>query len=61
MMTRKVDEIKVWSAPQNVKDVQSLMGFANFYRRFIMGFSKIAKLLTDLTKKGIKWEWTPTC
>ena len=37
------------------------MGFANFYRRFIEGFSKIAKSLTDLTKKSVKWHWTPAC
>jgi len=37
------------------------MGFANFYPRFIKGFSKIAKLLMDLTKKEIKWTWTPLC
>jgi len=41
--------------------VQSFLGFANFYRWFIKGFSKIVKLLTDLTKKGIKWTWTPSC
>jgi len=37
------------------------MGFANFYRRFMKGFSKIAKPLTDLTKKVIKWTWPPSC
>ena len=37
------------------------MGFANFYRRFIEGFSKIAKPPTDLTKKSVKWNWTPVC
>jgi len=36
------------------------MGFDNFDRRFIKGFSKIAKPLTDLTKKSIKWMWTPS-
>jgi len=41
--------------------VQSFMGFANFYRQFIKGFSKIAKPLTDLTKKDIKWTCTPSC
>jgi len=58
MTTKKVEEITPWSPPQKVVDVQSFMGFANFYRRFITGFSKIAKPLTDLTKKGIKWSWT---
>jgi len=57
MTTKKVEEIQVtaWLTPQKVVDVQSFMGFANFYRQFIKGFSKIAKPLTDLTKKGIKW------
>jgi len=57
----KVEEIRAWSTPEKIVDVQSFMGFANFYRRFITGFSKIAKPLTDLTKKGIKWTWTPSC
>jgi len=57
----KVEEIRAWSTPEKVVNVQSFMGFANFYRRFIKGFSKIAKPLTDLTKKGIKWTWTPSC
>ena len=47
--------------PGKVVDVQSFMGFANFYGRFIKGFSKIANPLTDLMKKGIKWTWTPSC
>jgi len=43
MTSTKVEEIRAWSTPEKVVDVQSLMGFANFYRRFIKGFSKIAK------------------
>ena len=61
MTSTKVEEIRAWSTPEKVVYVQSFMGFANFYRRFIKGFSKIAKPLTDLTKKGIKWTWTPSC
>src|SRR6266702_1275434 len=34
------------------------MGFINFYRRFIKGFSKIARVLNELTKKNTPWEWT---
>ena len=61
MTSTKVEEIRARSTPEKVIDVQSFMGFANFYRRFIKGFSKRAKPLTDLTKKGIKWTWTPSC
>jgi len=61
MRTKKVEEITAWSPPQKVVDVQSFMGFAHSYRRFIKGISKIAKPLTDLTKKGIKWHWTNAC
>jgi len=38
-----------------------LHGLANLYRQFLKGFSKIANLLMNLTKKGIKWTWTPSC
>jgi len=54
MTSTKVEEIQAWSTPEKVVDVQTFIGFANFYRWFIKGFSKIAKPLTDLTKKGIK-------
>jgi len=56
--TKQVEEITTWLPPQKVVDVQSFKGFANIYPRFIKGFSKIAKPLTDLTKMGIKWNWT---
>jgi len=55
MTSTKVEEIWAWSTPQEDVELQCLMGFANFYRRFIKGFSKIATPLMDLTKKGIKW------
>jgi len=61
LTTKKVEEITAWLPPEKVLDVQGCMGFANFYGRLIKGFSKIAKPLTDLTKKGIKWNWTNAC
>ena len=61
MTSKKVEDIQVWNTPQSVKDVQSFMGFANFYRRFKEGFSNIAIPLTDITKKNVKWNWTPAC
>ena len=59
----KMDEVKVkaiteWPVPKKVKDVQSFLGLANFYRRFVEGFSKIATLLNKLIRKDQQWEWT---
>jgi hypothetical protein len=48
----KVQGIIDWPAPTSVKDVHSFLGFCNFYRAFIPEFSKIARPLNDLTKKG---------
>ena len=45
----------------NVKNVQSFLGFANFYRRFIYGYSKIAALLTHLICKNVAFKWSSEC
>jgi hypothetical protein len=50
----KVQAILDWQRPRYLKDVQSFMGFCNFYRRFIKGFSAIVKALTALTKSEYK-------
>lgn len=44
--------------PRNVKDVQSFMGAANWFRDFVESFSEIATPLTELTKKATSWQWT---
>ena len=54
----KILAIQNWPTPKTVKQVQSFLGFANFYRRFIKNFSKIALPLTTLTKKDTTWHWT---
>jgi hypothetical protein len=53
----KVKEIMAWSVPTTVKEVQSFLGFAGYYRRFIEGFSKIAKPMTSLLEKGREFKW----
>jgi hypothetical protein len=53
MDNSKLDSIQDWPVPRSVKEVQSFLGFANFYRRFILGYSKIAHPLTQLTKKDV--------
>src|SRR5271154_828380 len=52
----KLKAVKEWPTPQNRRDIQSFLGFCNFYRRFVEGFSKITKPLTELTgKKDFEW------
>ena len=61
MAEDKVAAIKDWPVPRRVKDVQSFLGFCNFYRRFIKSFSENSRVLSDLTKKDVVWNWTPEC
>jgi hypothetical protein len=44
---------------QNVSDIKSFLSLAGYYRRFIEGFSKISKPMTELLAKGKTFEWTP--
>ena len=53
----KVKAVTDWPSPKNVKAVQSFLGFANFYRRFIKNFSAIVRPLSILTRKGIVFKW----
>jgi hypothetical protein len=53
----KVSTVQEWPTPRNIKDVQSFLGFANFLRRFIIGYSRIVAPLTKLTRKGIPFKW----
>ena len=57
MVTRKVKTVQEWVVPTQVPDVQSFLRFANFYRRFIKGFSVIAQPLIALTRKDATFEW----
>ena len=55
----KVATIMQWTQPPHLKDLQRFLGFANFYRRFIKGFSKICTPLNGLMKKDTPWLWKP--
>ena len=57
----KVKAIEDWPIPKNAHEVRSFMGLAGYYRRFVEGFSKIAKPITTLQRKGIRYEWTNEC
>ena len=50
MEDERIEAVKQWSEPQSVRDIQVFLGFANFYRQFIQGFSRIAAPLTSILK-----------
>ena len=57
MEQEKVKAVKEWKTPTRIKDVESFLGFANFYQCFIQNFSHTAKPLNELkSKKDWKWE-----
>jgi hypothetical protein len=53
----KVKGVTNWPMPKKVKEVQSFLGFINFYCRFIKDFSHIARPLHALMRKASKWKW----
>ena len=53
----KIKAVKEWKILTKVKEVESFLGFVNFYRRFIQNFSYIAKPLNELREKK-EWKWT---
>jgi len=57
MQREKMEEVLSWPAPKNVKEVQKFLGLANYYRRFIKDFTKIAASLHVLVRKEQKWKW----
>jgi hypothetical protein len=57
----KVQEVINWKPPTTVRQIRSFLGFAGYYRRFIPDFSRIAKPMTELLKKGVKYEWSQKC
>ena len=57
MEKEKVEGVINWPTPQCVKDVQKFLGLANYYRRFVKDFAKIAKPLHQLVRKDEKWKW----
>ncbi|GJW59278.1 putative reverse transcriptase domain-containing protein [Tanacetum coccineum] len=54
----KIESIKDWASPKSPTEIRQFLGLAGYYRRFIEGFSKIAKPMTKLTQKKVKFEWS---
>ena len=61
MDQEKIRTVVEWEAPDLVKGVQSFLEFAIFYQRFVEGYSMLTHLLTNLTKKSVKFFWSDEC
>ena len=55
----RVRAILEWPPPKRLRDVQVFLGFCNFYRRYILGYSHVANGLTDLLRKGVAFNFGP--
>ncbi|GJX51335.1 putative reverse transcriptase domain-containing protein [Tanacetum coccineum] len=53
----KIESIKDWASPKTLTEIRQFLGLVGYYQRFIEGFSKIAKLMTKLTQKKVKFDW----
>ncbi|GJY55623.1 putative reverse transcriptase domain-containing protein [Tanacetum coccineum] len=54
----KIESIKDWTSPKTLTEICQFLDLTGYYRRFIEGFSKIAKPMTKLTQKNVKFDWT---
>jgi hypothetical protein len=57
----KIQEVLDWKSPKSVTQIRSFLGLAGYYHRFIPNFSKIAKPMTQLLEKEVKFKWSPQC
>ena len=53
----KIGAVRDWPTPTSITDVRSFLGLANFYRRFIKGYSRIALPISELTKETVTFRW----
>lgn len=58
---RKIEAVKSWERPKNVTEIRSFLGLAGYYRKFVKGFSSIARPLTQLTQKDQSFIWSEKC
>ena len=57
----KIEAIKNRKEPTNLKQLQSFLGLTNYYRKFVLNYSRITAPLHKLTSQQSKWEWTKEC
>ena len=55
----KLKAVREWERPKDVTSLRSFLGFTNYYRRYVQGYAHVANPLTELTKKGVPFQWGP--
>ena len=58
---REIQDVLNWKAPTSVPEIRSFLGLAGYYRWFVPDFSKIARPMTELLKKGVRFNWDDKC
>src|SRR5690242_18389836 len=61
MDSTQTSSVTSWPEPRSVKELQSFLGFSNFYRQFIDSFAALCMPLYSLTRKGVEFDWTDAC
>ena len=57
----KIEAVNNWSRPKNAREIRSFLSLAEYYRKFVEEFSRIASPLTVLTRKNKRFEWSDKC
>ena len=57
----KITAISEWPTPKSATEIRSFLGLVGYYRKFVKGFANIAKLMTKLTGKDVKFDWSGDC
>ncbi len=53
----KIEKVRDWKPPRNLKEVQWFLGFTSYYQYFIQGYLAIVRPLLDLTRQVTPWHW----
>ena len=59
--SKKIETVIEWPRPTMIIEITSFLSLADYYRRIVKDFSKIAAPLTRLTQKSVKFVWTDIC
>lgn len=54
----KIEKVRTWPVPKNIKELRAYMGLCSYYRRFVLDFANESEPLSKLTRKGVKYVWT---